>query len=417
MRWVAGVTAAAAGLRRRRGAGAGCPSQCGPTLRSGDLFGWRAACTAVASVKLIDSGLLIFAALTLLGSPGYAWAEAEAEAEPSAEQPTDHIDLRGRVFARSTTSRVDLEGISDEPWTHAVSVASARLNVRYRPSRALRAVVKVEFAGGRSRLRDGNVRYRPIRAVSIQAGRFKRPMSAISLESRWRLPVVERGLLNDLEPSSSVGLPFGGRADGISLALRGRKVFGRPEVQAAVFAHEVDDLIIDASRRFALDAYGRARLEPIAGVVVGASVAAVTHRSDIAARDASALAPVGGLDVAVKARALRLWLEGFAGESTVYAVTGATRGRMWAARAIASLRLNRPMAGLRRVEPFVTASIFDPNTLGPDDRAYEAGGGLALMLRKDLRLQADLRRVWIDDPGLLRTADRVTLHLQLGTRF
>jgi hypothetical protein len=375
-----------------------------------------------SSVNLSYTGLRTLAALALLTGLARAQDEVAPATEPATEPVatphwTDDLELRGRVFARATTTRVEIEGVSDEPWTQEVSVASARMSLRYRPSRALRAVVKVEFASGRGRLRDGHLRYRPIRALSIQAGRFKRPISAIALESRWRLPVVERGLLRDLEPSSSIPLPFGGRADGIALELVGRKVPGRPAIQVGVFAHEVSDVIIDASRRFALDAYGRAQLEPVAGIAIGASAAAVTHRDDLTARDDTAHAPIGGLDVAVKTRAFRMWVEAFAGRSTVYAATGATQGRMWAARAIVAPRLSRPLPGLRRVEPFATASIFDPNTLSDSDRAYEAAGGLALMPRKDLRLQLELRRLWIDDPGLLRTADRTTFYLQLGSRF
>lgn len=66
-------------------------------------------------------------------------------------------------------------------------------------------------------LRTATLEYRPSRALRLTVGRFKRPFSAIELESAIELPVLDRGLWNDLAIEDN---QWGDRAVGVMASGR-----------------------------------------------------------------------------------------------------------------------------------------------------------------------------------------------------
>jgi hypothetical protein len=369
--------------------------------------------------------LAAFASAVLVASPGRAIAgpytddeeTAEAKAGQEKAAAAERLEVGGRVFVRSSTSRTDLEASADDPWVHQLNVPSARIVADYRRKKRLKVMVEAEFGDDDMKLKDGYIRVRPVRELSIQAGRFKRPMSSISLESAWRLPVVERGILNELEPQSAAELPFGGRSEGVTVEYKMRDSAAKPAGRVGVFMPEVAENVIDVSEHFALDPYARVEAEPVEGVTAGASFALITHQRRRDDRESIAHAPFGSVDVVVRAGPLKAWLEGFFGRSTVYDAAGRTRGAMWAARTIFALRFKRVASWLRRAGPYFKASLFDPNDGATGDRASQVGGGINAQFSKFLRLQLEVEQTWVQDMDLLLLGDRLAVYLQLGAAF
>ncbi|MEM9487999.1 MAG: hypothetical protein AAGC55_02580, partial [Myxococcota bacterium] len=126
-------------------------------------------------------------------------AERRARAEPDdkAADRDPTVRLKGRVFFRNTVVRPDrLNAVTETGWVNQLAVSSARLGVKARQrDLGLEIEVDSELSDGEIELRDSYVRLSPRRWLRIQAGRFKRPISAVALASKWQLPVLERGLI------------------------------------------------------------------------------------------------------------------------------------------------------------------------------------------------------------------------------
>jgi len=368
------------------------------------------------------SALLVLGPTRAVAGPNTDDAEqalpdaAEGERDPDAKAK-NRLEMGGRVFVRNTVSRTDIEAIPDDKWLSEYGVSSARIVADYRRGRRLKVMVEAELGDDEPELKDGYLRVRPVRELSIQAGRFKRPMSAISLESAWRLPAVERGILNRLEPWSAIELPFGGRGDGLTVAYELRNLEARPEVTLGLFEADMPDNAIDVSEHFGLDPYARVQAEPLEGVDAGVSLALVTFQRVFDDKEAIGHAPVAGVDVVIGQGPVKAWIEGFFGESTVYDQDGRTRGQMWAARTILSLRAKRLTPWLRRVAPYVKASIFDPNTGASGDRAVQYGAGVSSRFTKFLRFQLEVEQTSVDDVAILLQQDVLAVYAQLGAAF
>ncbi len=174
---------------------------------------------------MMRSSCLLSALLALSAAP--AFADDKVPTEPAAADTTDLDDsysdnakgekssLRwsGRVFVGSETTRQRLAGQTF--WRSKQSVGSARLGLRYTHKSGARAVIKFEFEDDEAELKDGYIRLSPLPSMRVMAGRFKRPISAIGLASRWDLPTIERGLLDSVRVEGQ-DLPFvGGRDSGL----------------------------------------------------------------------------------------------------------------------------------------------------------------------------------------------------------
>lgn len=374
----------------------------------GDLSRAGPAPVALAAVLLLATA-----------SPAAAGEDDAEEAEPAPQAgappgttEVERLRLSGRLFVRDTVSEVE----AIDEWRHERAIESARARLAYRRG-ILRLSLEVEFAG-RARLKNTYIRVDPTRSLEIRAGRFKRPMSFIGLASRWQLPAVERGVLAAIEVEGLTELPFsGGRADGVKVVFA-PDLPGSPELTLATFQSDLAGgaTAIDASRSFTQDLYLRLEGEPAGGLSLAASFALITHLARPLDRESVRHAPFGGLEVAFRTRWLRLWLEGFAGESFFFPATlEEPSGAFFAGRVLAAPRFRRPAPWLDRIEPYLLASAFDPSTDHARDRLLEVASGVSVLFPRRLRLQLEGARRFTEP--LAAIADGTIIRLQLSTVF
>jgi len=366
---------------------------------------------------------------------GIAVAVALLLGGSAAAARADEPKVSGRVFARQTLRDASLEG-TGLPWRWEQQIASARLTVEYRHKKTIKTVIEVDFSDGDASLKDAYVRWRMAREWTLQAGRFKRPFSAVQLEGLWTLPVVERGLLSDLE-FNTVALPMGGRSDGISLAWDPKA----SPVSFQLAAFQPDLLVtVDATEHVAADVYARAEMAVADDVTWGTTLAFVSYFEKPDQQEGFRHAPIAGLDLTYDRGPIRVWADVATGVDVLpFAIDVATLdlpceldedggpgncppvelkadgGLFFAARIIASGRVKTDLRWLRTIEPFITASIVDLNTRFKDDEANEIGGGVAVRVAKPLRIQLQADHTNAGSEAPVNEVTRVML--QLGAVF
>ena len=375
---------------------------------------------------------LALIALLALALPSTAGAQEEVsdEAPPPSEPPPPDptatadgkkppkrvwtLEYGGRLFVRDTLTRVEAGG--DPIWRHDRALDQARVFATYERKK-LRIALEVELAGGDAELKDNYIRIKPVDGLRIQAGRFKVPMSLIWLESKWSLPSVERGILSDLEQDNR-GLPFGGiRGEGVSLELRPEMLL-EPRFTAALFHNPLATgaTPLDPTEEVTQDLYARLEVEPGPWLTAAASFGWVGYTTEVSAIDTYEHMPMGGVELAVDGHYLRAWVEGFVGKSFFYQSDNMTSGTFAAARALVAGRLRDPVDWLRRVEPYLAGSVFDPTGDETGDRISEVAGGTSLAFTKYWRLQLEVAQR-IAEGTLAPLADTTLIRLQLGAAF
>lgn len=351
--------------------------------------------------------------------PEAAAAAAPDEPKKNKGKKTENEDrefkLKGRVFVRDTISR--------DGWTNQLELASARAGVLYRDrAYGLRIEVEAELAGRNAEVRDAYLRLDPNKYVRVQAGRFKRPISAVALASRWDLPVIERGYLNDLQINGLAPepdeLPLSGRFLGVATTLRDTALPGRPELIIGVFRSAVHDQLpgrpLDWSKQFPEDIFSRLEVEPLPGFKLATSLAWVGQVETTGDPSSFRHGFVSSLDAVVEMGMFRGWFEAFTGTSTLHLTAGGQAlGRFQATRAIASGRL--PVTDTIYVEPYVTFQYLDSSSELEDDRIIQGGGGINLGVGEGWRLQTAVDHSSVD--RLLLYESSTLFQVQLATVF
>lgn len=326
----------------------------------------------------------------------------KAKADKDKDDDDERYDFGGRLFVRDTVTHLDSTTFPDT-WNNSLAVDSARVNFNYRDKRrGIRIQIEAEFAD-RADLKDAYFRLDVSDSLRVKTGRFKRPMSAVALESKWDLPVLERGVISDLEiPNVDAGsdaLPVGGRSEGVQLEYTGRDVPLEPRVYVGVFRGDVHDqstsLVDLTDDGFPEDVYARVELELTKDIRLGLSGAWVAQLSTAGQLDTLRRSFVGNVDVAAEVGPLRLWVEGFAGKNPLHLELTADGDQAWgsylAARAIAAVRISRPANGIRWLEPWVSAQVGDASTKDYgsnfEDGFYAVSGGINVFLKKSYRVQ------------------------------
>lgn len=338
------------------------------------------------------------------------------KAAKKSETEEREFKLKGRVFVRDT--------VSSNGWTNQLELASARAGVLYRDrAYGLRIEVEAELSGRNAEVRDAYLRLDPNKHLRVQAGRFKRPISAIALTSRWDLPVIERGYLNDLQIDYGFAaepdeLPLSGRFLGATTTLRDTALPGRPELILGVFRSAVHDQLggsaLDWSKQFPEDVFSRLEVEPLPGFKLATSLAWVGQLETAGDQSTFRHGFVSSLDAVVEVGMVRGWIEAFTGTSTLHLRTdGRALGRFQAARAIASGRL--PVTDTIYVEPYATFQYLDGSSELDDDRIIQGGGGINLGVGEGWRLQTAVDRASVD--RLLLYASTTLFQVQLATVF
>lgn len=356
---------------------------------------------------------------------------ARAPATPGKAKKARTTEVGGRVFVRNTMARPSQRNlITPQGWSNRLDLDSVRAGASYRDrDRGLRIDVEAELAGNEVELRDAYVRLQVHPSVRVKAGRFKQPMSAVAMTSRWDLPVVERGLLSDFELGNErTGepdrLPLGGRRVGAQVELRTESTL-EPRIILGVFRSRVHAELGDAlgenraplglSQGFPEDIHGRVELTLTPAVVLGTSLGWFGMLDTAGTRDTFRHGFVAGLDVVVDAEPLRLWAEGFVGESPVHFGTNLlAQGQLAALRTIVAMRLSGQEAKNRYLEPYAMVQYLDASSDQDDDTGFEIGGGVNLGLGKSWRIQTAVDHVYM---GNRLAGGGTQLIIQLGAVF
>ena len=338
----------------------------------------------------------------------------QTQHKPSTIRPLP-IKLAGRIFVRNTLTQVDVQ---DAPWANKFQIASARLGADYR-KKQLRAQIVVDFAGNDVAIKNAYLRVRLAPNLFLQAGRFKRPISAIALTSTWDLPSIDRGLLSAAIKTTryTTELPTGGRSEGLLLQYSYPQAIGAT-VSLGVFNAEllkargdIEQPFEDSENQFA-DGYARIQLRPIPHIQLGATAAVVrlvgTPNLSV---DYGFLASI---DATWMSEWLRIWTEAFVGSSSYIDDTKLTaEGIFWATRTLVAPRIRRPFFGLRSIDPFISLSAMQLTNKVEDTRSLEFAGGIAITPKKRWRFQLEFKHRTEDR----RLAGSNTLLVQLGARF
>ena len=388
--------------------------------------------TAVSSaaLRLRQGSAAAAALLLLLAGPLVAAAQdtSAAPPAPSVAKPDDlgfhwlRFDLRGRVLARGFSDAEDGTSESD------FEAENARLELRWRPSRGLRAVVEADAADDDT-LKDA---YLALRSSSFEAraGQFKPPVSPIEMSSRWDLPASERGLLSELL-SYSYGIT--GRRPGVQGGWnpRGRGasfaagVFAGSSLRGDRIGDEAFDNVawdwgaLKASARLAHTSNG-AELGMTFDLRPAEPVPGEGYRHFWTA---GADATWGG-----GRKGPRAWLEGYVGSS--WQDGNAFDGQdttFLAGRALGSWRFALDKRRALFLEPYAIAALVEPDTGVREDLLWEAGAGLQAGAFGHLRLVLEVQRRELSrnapaSLGLLPLGEtapysRTRLVAQLGAAF
>lgn len=336
----------------------------------------------------------------------------------------------GRLIARSALAQTD----PTSDWNAASSIDSARVGVDYR-NRELRVRVSADFAGkprlknafAELRLHDGATK------SSIRAGRFKMPISAIELESRWALPTADRGLLHTILVDR---YQIAGRSVG-AMVSAATKAWLRPRAAIGVFQGHDDAgnaLEVTASDRFGQDVVARVEIALAHGVAVGASAQARVGSLNVDAPPIIRRGRAGEIDVTLERGVgpgtLRAWLESMVGTSWIAGRAMPCHGYrpckalFVEGRSIAAYRLGGREPKQRYVELFAIGGALDPDRDTSDDLVVELGGGITYGVWDRWRVQAgmDVSRFGDNAPlGIAQyaapSANTVRVLVQLGARL
>lgn len=332
-------------------------------------------------------GLVLLPPALFAQDPAPAPADSAVAAAEDGGFRWTRFELRGRVLARAFSDTADGETTTDG------EVENARLELRWRPTRALRAVVEGDAATD-VHLKDA---YLSLRSSSfeLRMGQFKPPLSPIERASRIDLPVSDRGLLGRLLEYS-----FGvtGRRAGVQGRWnppgRGWSLTAGAYRASSVRGSRIGDGSFDNPADW--DA-----------IKAGARLAWSGRRAEIgAAFDWRPAEPVpgegyrrfwtSGLDFTWspgRGGGPALWLEGYAGSSWQDAnAFDGEDATFVAGRALGSWRIGGRRGRAVFVEPFLVVSAVDPDTDIRDDLLWETGGGLHAGAFTHLRLVLEVQR-------------------------
>jgi hypothetical protein len=309
------------------------------------------------------------------------------------------VRLNGRLIG--WWQSVSQDGASESEF----DLDNARLTLHWRPARWLRGQLEYDAAMN-NKLKDAFLRVRA-EALEVRAGQFKPPFSVVAMDSRWELPMADRGQL-DLVLRDSMGIV--GRRPGVQVGYRPRGgdtraylgVFRSSSVRGDRLGDEsFNNLASDwAPRLTARIQHERRRLrlgfdadsrpaEPVPGDgyqrfwTLGADAAWRQKRSQ------------GGW---------RLWGEGYVGsswqDSNPFDGVDAT---FVAGQAIGAWRYGGRKRRAFYVEPYTLFSVLDPDTSVRDDLLWEIAGGVNVGRWDQLRVTVELhhRSVAVNAPPSL----------------
>ena len=346
------------------------------------------------------------------------------------------VEVGGRVFLRSALSRhyesITLpNGSPGEKRIDALdfTIPTARVDFRYQaPVRWLSADVEFELAG-KPELKDAWVRARG-RHFGAKLGQFKAPFSAIELESRFDLPLAERGFLHDVLTKQ---LQVAGRRPGVALSAQAGGEL-RPALTLGAFQGSVlverdaNDLKREPLFEQTLDAQSLfARATMRAGDF--AFGAGYEHRVGTPELLTVGHYPTGGVDVTLDThghgRGLRVWLEGMAGKSWFEhsrKPVDSKDATFTAVRGIVAPRIGGEQRQRFYFEPYGMLGVLDPDVGVVSDLAVEQALGANVGLWRLARLGVEFQHRTVErnfpqSYTLGRRPERLAVLVQAAAEF
>lgn len=347
------------------------------------------------------------------------------------------LQLKGRVFARAEMRHREETVVNSggglttrDVNSLDLSLASARFGLEYEsPLPWLSAELELEIAGNNPEVKDAYVQAG--KRFFVKAGQFKVPTAALELESPWTLPLVRRGLINELLTD---WLDVAGRRPGVVVGfkckcdLKPRLTLGA--FQGTTLAEDVvpGDRDVALIEQAAVDAQSySARGEiKVAGVQLG-----LWYEHRVGSRVVGEFEhfPTFGLDASYDktfaSSGLRVWLDGGGGESFYVNADKPDTEKdplFLVGRALVGYRFGGVVLGDPYVEPFGFFALLDPDTEVVSDFATEAALGVnaGYWDRARVTLQAEMVNGQRNFPtGYLGNVnpDHLSVLLQAGARF
>jgi hypothetical protein len=281
----------------------------------------------------------------------------------AAAWETDGLRLRGRLQARWALE----DQLGDKPWADHLLLRRARVDARWQPNDMFRLVAELDLAD-RPKVKDMYARVELHPLARVTAGRFKKPVSRLKMQSPFDLVVPERGLLDRYAVANSYYGGYGGRDNGVMLS----GVWKGP-VKLRYYVGAFSNLLDD--ERYHRDYVGRIQVRILKGLVLGVSA---NHKQydetdEIGDPVASGTLQFFAADLRVALGGFRLQLEGAYGdnagsdEGTADVVnTGLATARLYGAHATASYRVE--LGESVALVPAVMVEVFDPNDQAEKDR-------------------------------------------------
>jgi hypothetical protein len=342
------------------------------------------------------SGAALAALLLLL----LAGPAAGAPAEPVIEKrkgadPPGTLSWKARIFARAAAERNTLTsgGFEARGDSLRLTLPSARMGLEYQLLTWLSMEVEGDLSD-RSLVKDAFAQAKSKR-LRGRAGQFKMPLSAITLESPWTLPVARRGIIQDLLEDR---MSLVGRRPGFLMSVRGGGGLD-PELSLSAFqgsylTGDAEDTDVEPLET-GLDAQNLvARLSITPG---GQEIA--LHGERISTNGFQGQRRhfwAGGVDAILDdpfgARGLRAWLEVLAGQ-TFYIDGLVSRDATFAsARAIVAWRWGGREQGAAFAEPFAQAGLLDADLDGRQDQLLELALGINVGYWRTVRATLQVER-------------------------
>jgi hypothetical protein len=304
-------------------------------------------------------------------------ADGNDDAKDAAKKKKK-LEIGGRLHAGySLTREAASPTDSGRTTENAFDVRRANVQFTWRPDDWLKAVVQIDVAEafelGTSLLTDAYVHVAPIPQLQLRVGQFKKPFSALVLQSPSKLRIIERG------PGVAYiaeELRYGDRDLGLQLSgviVEAAKL----EYSVGVFNGNGPNI---AERGNSKDVAARLQVRPIKEIEIGANMSAKFITDPQERQPGHALA--GGGDLRVGIEGFRFYTEGLvAQDHAAYAINADATAKdapvSFVVLAIASYRHKFRAGRLRMaVEPAFKAELFDPDADVADDHLWVLTPGI-----------------------------------------
>lgn len=276
------------------------------------------------------------------------------------------LELGAEVYGRLRARQ-----IGDASFEAPFDLSRARLKFSVRFGSWLRADVEPDFGGAQADIADVFLQVRPVKRFDVRLGQAKVPFGFLESASRWRLPSLRRGMVNNIVFDR---LGFSVRRVGVRARLRLSKATLRPTIEAGVYG--------EPDNTFAEHAAGRMSIRLRKGTRLALAGYSVARASENDARGQA-----GAVSLLMNTKAVFAGSEVQMGRASLLAATGLNPGQdatFIAARAIGAYRFD--LGPDFTLQPYALVEIFEPNLNTSDDLSYSGRAGVNLVWLERLRM-------------------------------